>query len=291
MHADKSPSPRRKPGSRRVNRSLDPGLRRDDVFRDFPILSNYSIFTSARLRHFRASSSAVAFQPSLSSTFLMSSAETLIFTFARSVCSCRKLRESRAPHPRAIASAISAWARLFNRIGTPSSRASSVASVTSLCASFEREIGRLELALQELVAHALESALAAQRALADRRPQRERLHPGLDAHREDFGQRGLNRVARGVVDQLRDRAGADRPDVAHLVADRVEHLPCTCRRPPCRRPPSSASLPDFAPFGPPLTGASRNGMPFSANFACRRRTTVGELVERSNHAVPALIPS
>ena len=32
-------------------------------------------------------------------------------------------------------------------------------------------------------------------------------------------------------------------------------------------PTSSASLPDFAPAGPPETGASSIGMPFSLNFA------------------------
>jgi len=45
-------------------------------------------------------------------------------------------------------------------------------------------------------------------------------------------------------------------------------------------------LPLFAPLGPPLTGASRNCTPSLASSPCSRRTRLGELVERSNHAVP-----
>jgi hypothetical protein len=42
-------------------------------------------------------------------------------------------------------------------------------------------------------------------------------------------------------------------------------------------------------LGPPLTGASRSSMPFSFKRAATLRTTVGELVLRSNQAAPARI--
>src|SRR5262245_24018262 len=53
----------------------------------------------------------------------------------------------------------------------------------------------------------------------------------------------------------------------------------------------SASLRLLAPAGPPLTGESSIATPFVAKLSCRRRTTVGELVERSNHAVPRRMPA
>jgi hypothetical protein len=53
--------------------------------------------------------------------------------------------------------------------------------------------------------------------------QFERLDPGLDPHRHDLGQRHANHRAGAVVHQLGDRAGADRADIARLVAHRVEH--------------------------------------------------------------------
>ena len=79
-----------------------------------------------------------------------------------------------------------------------------------LVRELEREVRRLERALQELPAEAVERALAAERALPHRRPQLERIDAGLDAHREHFGERGLDHVARAVVHELRDRARADR---------------------------------------------------------------------------------
>ena len=54
-------------------------------------------------------------------------------------------------------------------------------------------------------------------------------------------------------------------------------------------PTSSAILPDFAPWGPPDTGASSMLMPCSAQRADSERTTVGELVVRSNHTPPRFI--
>src|SRR6185436_3922207 len=86
------------------------------------------------------------------------------------------------------------------------------------------EARRVVLALDERV-EAVEHAAAAAGALADGLPQRDRRYTGLDAHREALGQRRLNRVAGAVVHQLGNRAGADRSDVLHLVAQRVEHRP------------------------------------------------------------------
>src|SRR5262249_56843429 len=54
-------------------------------------------------------------------------------------------------------------------------------------------------------------------------PEREGLDARLDAHREDFGQSRLHDVTGAVVDELGDRARADRPDVVRLIADRVEY--------------------------------------------------------------------
>src|SRR5262249_29841672 len=60
---------------------------------------------------------------------------TAIFTPARSTCSSIDTRESRSLQPRLSASVNSSSARSATRMGTRSSRASSVASVTSLWAS------------------------------------------------------------------------------------------------------------------------------------------------------------
>jgi hypothetical protein len=57
------------------------------------------------------------------------------------------------------------------------------------------------------------------RALADGLPERERIDSGLDAERHDLREHRLQREAGRVVDELRDRAGADRADVERLVAD------------------------------------------------------------------------
>ena len=87
----------------------------------------------------------------------------------------------------------------------------------------QRERRRVVLAGQELVDQPVEGAPAADRAGAHRLPQRQRLDAALDAHGEDLGQRGLDGIAGAVVHELGDRAGADRADVAGLVADGVEH--------------------------------------------------------------------
>src|SRR5205085_7656490 len=68
----------------------------------------------------------------------------------------------------------------------------------------------------------VEGAPAAAGALAYRFPQRQRLDSSLDPDREHLGKRGLDAVAGAVVDELGDRAGADRADIARLVAHRVE---------------------------------------------------------------------
>jgi IS30 family transposase len=64
------------------------------------------------------------------------SGETAISMPARSCCSSITTRESRPSQPRAIASVISASARLHMRMGMPSSRPKALASDTSLCANF-----------------------------------------------------------------------------------------------------------------------------------------------------------
>ena len=87
----------------------------------------------------------------------------------------------------------------------------------------QRERRWVELPRQELIGEPVERAPPAAGALADRLPQRDRLDTGLDAHREDLGQRGLHDVAGAVVNELRDRARADGPDVVGLIADRVEN--------------------------------------------------------------------
>ena len=86
----------------------------------------------------------------------------------------------------------------------------------------QREIRRVIGAAEEF-AEPVESPLPPGRALAHRLPQFERLDPGLDPHRHDFGKRHANNGARAIVHQLGDRAGADRTDIAGLVAHRVEH--------------------------------------------------------------------
>src|SRR5437899_5258727 len=55
----------------------------------------------------------------------------------------------------------------------------------------QRERRWVELPRQELIGEPVERAPPASGALADRLPQRDRLDTGLDAHREDLGQRGL----------------------------------------------------------------------------------------------------
>jgi hypothetical protein len=79
------------------------------------------------------------------------------------------------------------------------------------------------LAGQELVAEPVEGAHPAGGTLAHRLPQIDRIDPGLDAHREDFGQRHPENGTCAVVHELGNRAGADRPDIGRLVTHRVEH--------------------------------------------------------------------
>src|SRR5262245_57274046 len=52
-----------------------------------------------------------------------------------------------------------------------------------------------------------------------------------------------------------------------------------------------ASRPDLAPLGPPLTGASSRCKSRSLQSWCSLRISVGELVVRSNQALPFSIPS
>src|ERR1700712_5150074 len=72
------------------------------------------------------------------------------------------------------------------------------------------------------------------------------------------------------------------------MADRVDwHLSNIALSPPTQM----ARRPLLAPFGPPLTGASRKSIPLSANVAWRDRTTSTAFVERSNQAEPLRKPS
>src|SRR5205814_9730398 len=80
-----------------------------------------------------------------------------------------------------------------------------------------------EPARYELLGAAVERATSPARALADLLPQRERIAAPLASQREDLGQRGLDDIARAVVDELRDRARADRPDIVGLITDGIEH--------------------------------------------------------------------
>ena len=86
----------------------------------------------------------------------------------------------------------------------------------------QREIGGVVGAGEEL-AEPVEGTGAAGRALAHRLPQFERIDAGLDAHREDFGERDIHDRARAIVHELGDRAGADRADIFRLVAHRIEN--------------------------------------------------------------------
>ena len=92
-----------------------------------------------------------------------------------------------------------------------------------MCASRSANAGGSKLPDRKWSGESIERALAADRALAHRLEQRQRVDTRLDAHGERFGQRALDHVARAVVHQLGDRPRADRADVHDLVADRVEH--------------------------------------------------------------------
>src|SRR5215468_9553123 len=128
---------------------------------------------------------------------------------------------------------------------------------------------------KEVVDQPVEGARPPQCALPHRLPQGQRLHPGFDAHGERFRQRAVEHVAHTVMDELGDAGGADRAHVPCLVADGVE-----------RR-----LMPVAAPRGPPLTGASSMWARRAANAAWMRRTTAGELVDRSKYAPSGRIPA
>src|SRR5690349_21558513 len=83
--------------------------------------------------------------------------------------------------------------------------------------------GRIKVARQEIFREAIEGSLAPGRALAQRPEERERLDAALHAEGEDLGHRRVDREAREVVRELRDRAGADRADIERLIADRAQH--------------------------------------------------------------------
>jgi hypothetical protein len=77
------------------------------------------------------------------------------------------------------------------------------------------------LAGQEPLAEPVEGAHPACGTLAHRRTQIDRVDPGLDAHRKDFGERHPETGIGAIVHELGDRAGDDRTDTGGLVAHRV----------------------------------------------------------------------
>ena len=111
----------------------------------------------------------------------------------------------------------------------------------------ESERWRVENAGQEALGEPVERPSATGGTVADRLEQRHRVDARFDAHGENFGQRGLDRIARAIVDELGNCSGADLADVIRLIADRIEdraYFVKTSRSPPTQ----SASLPDSAPL-------------------------------------------
>ena len=99
------------------------------------------------------------------------------------------------------------------------------------------------------------------------------------------------RVPGAVVDELGDRAGADRSDVDDLVAHGVQHGPVRVEdrlvaADPDRQPPAPGAAGDRR-----SRGRRACDTPGRRRTAWRRRTTVGELVLRSKYAWPARMPA
>jgi hypothetical protein len=67
------------------------------------------------------------------------------------------------------------------------------------------KIGRVVLAGQEPLAEPVEGAHPVGRTLAHRLPRIDRVDPGLDAHRKDFGERHPENGTGAVVHELGDR--------------------------------------------------------------------------------------
>ena len=83
----------------------------------------------------------------------------------------------------------------------------------------QAEVRRIEHRRQELIRQPIEHPRAADESLADDAPQHERVDAAFDSHREHFGKRGLDRIARAVVHELGHGCDADRADVRRLIAD------------------------------------------------------------------------
>src|SRR5262249_16702460 len=73
------------------------------------------------------------------------------------------------------------------------------------------------------VGQAVEGALAARGALAQRAEERKRLDAALHPEGEDLGERGLDGEAGAVVGELRHRAGPDGAQVKGLIPDLLEN--------------------------------------------------------------------
>jgi len=69
-----------------------------------------------------------------------------------------------------------------------------------------------------------------------------------------LGEHALDRIAGAIVHELGDGTGADRADIAGLVADRVEHRLVPVEDLLITRPERQA--PEAAPLGPPENRAS-----------------------------------
>ena len=144
---------------------------------------------------------------------------------------------SRSPQPRLIASVDISSTISATGIGTSNSRASSTASVRSLCASDRAKLGgsnspRNDGPRQSFV----EDGHPADRTATDALPQQPRVHAGLDSERHALGDGLPDRLRDHVVDELGDAAGADGADVEDVVAeglqngpDPLEHLAVTAR--------------------------------------------------------------
>src|SRR5205085_6581492 len=87
----------------------------------------------------------------------------------------------------------------------------------------QREVRGVVFSRQEILGQAVEGPFAAARALAQGTEKSERFDAAFHAEREHFGERGMQREARGVVRELGDGAGADRADIERLVADLAQH--------------------------------------------------------------------
>ena len=117
-------------------------------------------------------------------------------------------------------------------------------------------------------------------AVGNRISQRFKVHAGFDTQRQRLGHQHADAHGQQVVADFGNHPGADVPAVDDVSADGIEQrldllegCPVAAghhrQRARCRT------------VHPPLTGASSTVTPRAAHSSCRRRITVGELVDRS----------